>query len=200
MTPEPDLIRSFQVDIVDEDDSYVAVLGRWLTEKRCRVNSYRSPEDFDWHSRDRDAVLIEPCPNGVPRLDVISRLVRASASARVIALTAYPSFSLAFACARAGMHAYLPRPAPPQMVWDALLGEHWSPSHCCNGLSLRQLEHEYISLLLSACRGNVSATARRLGVRRSTLQRKLRKHPDVWLSRDPVAQIPTRPGLHRGRS
>jgi two-component system response regulator RegA len=44
-------------------------------------------------------------------------------------------------------------------------------------LSVNRLEWEHIQRVLSDNRGNVSATARRLGMHRRTLQRKLAKRP-----------------------
>jgi two-component system response regulator RegA len=40
-----------------------------------------------------------------------------------------------------------------------------------------RLEWEHIQKVLHECDGNVSATARRLGMHRRTLQRKLNKRP-----------------------
>jgi len=44
-------------------------------------------------------------------------------------------------------------------------------------LALRRLEWEHIQRVLTECDGNISETARRLGMHRRTLQRKLSKHP-----------------------
>jgi len=45
--------------------------------------------------------------------------------------------------------------------------------------SLGRLEWGYIQLILRDCQGNVSESARRLGLHRRTLQRKLRKLPPL---------------------
>ncbi|MGH8592407.1 MAG: response regulator transcription factor, partial [Gammaproteobacteria bacterium] len=44
-------------------------------------------------------------------------------------------------------------------------------------ISVERLEWEHIHKVLDECEGNVSAAARRLGMHRRTLQRKLYKHP-----------------------
>jgi two-component system response regulator RegA len=46
-------------------------------------------------------------------------------------------------------------------------------------LSVARLEWEHIQKVLAECQGNISETARRLGMHRRTLQRKLNKHPAV---------------------
>ena len=45
------------------------------------------------------------------------------------------------------------------------------------GPSLRWLEWSHIQRVLADCGGNISAAARRLGMHRRSLQRKLAKHP-----------------------
>ncbi|MBX9811033.1 MAG: helix-turn-helix domain-containing protein, partial [Burkholderiales bacterium] len=44
-------------------------------------------------------------------------------------------------------------------------------------LSVARLEWEHIQKVLTECGGNISETARRLGMHRRTLQRKLAKRP-----------------------
>ena len=50
-------------------------------------------------------------------------------------------------------------------------------SAAVSGQSLEGLEWAYIQRVLSECGGNISATARRLGIHRRSLQRKLGKVP-----------------------
>jgi two-component system response regulator RegA len=44
-------------------------------------------------------------------------------------------------------------------------------------LSVARLEWEHIQKVLGECGGNISETARKLGMHRRTLQRKLAKRP-----------------------
>jgi len=46
-----------------------------------------------------------------------------------------------------------------------------------NPLSVKRLEWEYLQKVLMENNGNISATARALGMHRRTLQRKLAKRP-----------------------
>ena len=47
----------------------------------------------------------------------------------------------------------------------------------CAPVSLDRLEWEYIQKTLNECGGNISTAAKRLGLHRRTLQRKLQKRP-----------------------
>jgi len=51
------------------------------------------------------------------------------------------------------------------------------PPEAGAGASLRWLEWSHIQRVLADCGGNISAAARRLGMHRRSLQRKLAKHP-----------------------
>ena len=56
-------------------------------------------------------------------------------------------------------------------------GRHHEVTEVAPLPSLHRMEWEYINRVLRHTGGNISAAARLLGVERSTLQRKLRKHP-----------------------
>ncbi|MGB3423593.1 sigma-54-dependent Fis family transcriptional regulator, partial [Castellaniella sp.] len=65
-----------------------------------------------------------------------------------------------------------PDPAPPDDIPDA--APSFQPDHrSADTADLRALERQAIEQALHACQGNVSRAARRLGIHRSTLYRKL---------------------------
>jgi len=61
-------------------------------------------------------------------------------------------------------------------VTQALLGTN-APAPVDETPSLARAEWEYIHRVLADCQNNVSEAARRLGLHRRSLQRKLQKHP-----------------------
>ena len=75
------------------------------------------------------------------------------------------------------------QPVDADAVVRALTGEQEKvpedsgPTAPNGPLPLRRLEWEHIQRVLTECDGNLSETARRLGMHRRTLQRKLAKHP-----------------------
>ncbi|MCB1571587.1 MAG: helix-turn-helix domain-containing protein, partial [Xanthomonadales bacterium] len=80
-------------------------------------------------------------------------------------------------------------PVDADQVVQALLGPSSSSVASSEPLPdapppLKRLEWEHIQRVLTECEGNISEAARRLGLHRRTLQRKLAKRP--------VRESPTR--------
>jgi two-component system response regulator RegA len=81
---------------------------------------------------------------------------------------------------RLGAVNYLTKPADADEILAALqLGEtsEASPSPPGEPLSLARAEWEHINHVLLSVSGNISEAARRLGLHRRSLQRKLAKYP-----------------------
>jgi two-component system response regulator RegA len=103
---------------------------------------------------------------------------------RVLLLTGYASIATAVEAIKRGAHDYLAKPVDADAVVRALLDgdnadadDNDPPDAPEAPLALRRLEWEHIQRVLTECDGNISETARRLGMHRRTLQRKLSKHP-----------------------
>ncbi|WHZ18278.1 MAG: Dna binding response regulator PrrA (RegA) [Rhodanobacteraceae bacterium] len=114
-------------------------------------------------------------------LALISALRAEVPAMRVLLLTGYASIATAVEAIKRGAHDYLAKPVDADAVVRALLGDDTvdddGPEPPEAPLPLRRLEWEHIQRTLHECDGNISETARRLGMHRRTLQRKLAKHP-----------------------
>ena len=83
---------------------------------------------------------------------------------------------------RLGAVDYLSKPADTGQIEVALFA---GPSMAVQAESdapvpsLERVEWEHLQRVLRDCGGNISATARKLGIERRTLQRKLQKYPPV---------------------
>jgi two-component system response regulator RegA len=100
---------------------------------------------------------------------------------RVLLLTGYASIATAVEAIKRGAHDYLAKPVDADTVVRALLADDTAVAEPVDApetmLPLRRLEWEHIQRTLHECHGNISETARRLGMHRRTLQRKLEKRP-----------------------
>jgi two-component system response regulator RegA len=98
---------------------------------------------------------------------------------RVVVLTGYASIATAVEATKLGAHYYLTKPTGADDIVEALHRNSAAESVSIREkpLSVSRLEWEHINRVLTANRGNISATARLLGMHRRTLQRKLSKHP-----------------------
>jgi two-component system response regulator RegA len=101
------------------------------------------------------------------------------ARSRLLVLTGYSSIATAVQATKAGACNYLCKPASIDEVLAALEEERDSAEAdvAQQPTSLNRLEWEHLQRVLQENDGNISATARALGMHRRTLQRKLQKRP-----------------------
>lgn len=112
-------------------------------------------------------------------LRLITPLLAANPDLRSVVLTGYASIATAVDAITLGAHHYLTKPADVDEILRSFgdEGEAAGPVVEAQPTSLGRAEWEYIQQTLLACDGNVSAAAKRLGLHRWTLQRKLQKRP-----------------------
>ena len=103
-------------------------------------------------------------------LEVVKDLVERLPGIRVVVLTGYGSIATAVEAIKLGAVHYLSN-AFDRREGDPNIRLPEKPP------SLAKHEREYIEYVLAATGGNISEAARRLGLHRQSLQRKLRKYP-----------------------
>jgi two-component system, response regulator RegA len=166
--------------IVDDDTIFCSVLSRALRRRGYEVRSAESAES----GLDMAAVFM---PDGCvldlklgqdSGLDLITRLTERVPGVRILVLTGYASVATAVQAIKSGATNYLAKPADTEeiiaMLSDSAVVESSPPNLAP---SVRRLEWEHIQRVLNEHGGNVSETARALGMHRRTLQRKLAKKP-----------------------
>ncbi|MCA9548246.1 MAG: two-component system response regulator, partial [Myxococcales bacterium] len=87
----------------------------------------------------------------------------------------YGSIATAIEAVRMGAENYLTKPADADEILAAFAGPQ--PVEAEHTPSLARAEWEHIQRVMADCDGSVSEAARRLGLHRRTLQRKLYKDP-----------------------
>lgn len=167
--------------LVDDDATFCRVLSRALGEQGFAVSVAHDAEQTLRLAKDNPpeyAVLDLKMP-GASGLSLISDLKLLNETMRIVILTGYASISTAVEAIKLGAVHYLAKPAGSAEIVAALHRDSGDGSAPLSPqpLSVRRLEWEHIQKLLTDNRGNISATARTLGMRRSALQRKLKKRP-----------------------
>jgi len=112
-------------------------------------------------------------------LDVIVELKRRTPRISVVVLTGYGSIATAVKATKLGATGYLMKPVDLDEVERLFAGEDPDSEEVPipdQFQSLYRHEREYIEYVLAECGGNISQAARRLGLHRQSLQRKLRKY------------------------
>ena len=113
-------------------------------------------------------------------LDVLRALLAKDPATRVVVLTGYGSIATAVEAMRLGAVHYLTKPADADQILSALKrGASDSAPPAGEPLSLARAEWEHINAVLVSVSGNISEAARRLGLHRRSLQRKLAKYPPI---------------------
>jgi two-component system response regulator RegA len=114
-------------------------------------------------------------------LTLIPLLTRGPRPARTVVLTGYGSIATAVEAVKLGASQYLTKPADIETIVAALTSPDTQPDKATplssRPLSVKRVEWEHIQRVLTENDGNISATARSLGIHRRTLQRKLQKRP-----------------------
>jgi two-component system response regulator RegA len=122
-------------------------------------------------------------------LEVVRELITLDPATLVVVLTGYGSIATAVEAIRIGAKHYLTKPADADEILRAFQRDGASDSPA--GVvatpgggafepetpSLARTEWEHIQRVLADVNGNVSEAARRLGLHRRSLQRKLAKYP-----------------------
>ena len=120
-------------------------------------------------------------PNG---LEILEMLLERSPELEVVMLTGYGSIATALDAVRLGAVNYIQKPAMADDVIAAFQrasGPKPSAAEIAyEAPSLARLEWEHIHRVMADSGGNISEAARRLGIHRRTLQRKLNTYaPDT---------------------
>ncbi|MEP1554027.1 MAG: response regulator [Paraglaciecola sp.] len=112
-------------------------------------------------------------------LQILPQLRKSLPKARIILLTGYASIATAVEAIKSGADDYMSKPVDTKTLLAMLDGEPSTKTTDTRTtvMSPARLEWEHIQQVLKSNDGNISVTARQLGMHRRTLQRKLLKKP-----------------------
>jgi two-component system response regulator RegA len=167
--------------IVDDDLTFCRVLARAMEGRGYAVTVAHDVNQAIWNAEQslpRFAVvdLRMPGPSG---LTLVKRLKELDADMRVVVLTGYASIATANEAFKIGATHYLAKPVTAEEIIAAF--ERTDPDADVevmgDPLPVSRVEWEYIQRVLLEHQGNISDTAKALGMHRRTLQRKLAKRP-----------------------
>lgn len=122
-----------------------------------------------------DLVVADLRLGGESGIDLIEPLRRAHPRCTIAMVSAYLSVASTAAVVRKGVHLVLFKPVHPTEIMRRVSRAE-AVDHAWVTPTLARAEWEHIHRVLMDCGGNVSEAARRLGILRQSLQRRLRKH------------------------
>ncbi|QSX40478.1 response regulator transcription factor [Shewanella cyperi] len=169
--------------IIEDDNAFAGVLARRMSRQGFECHHAAEPSEALLSARRwcPSHVLLDMKLAESNGLSLITPLRASLPKATIVLLTGFASIATAVEAVKLGADNYLAKPADTQTLLAALLPHTGHAQKRAlpdeQPMNPRRLEWEHLQQVLSANEGNVSATARQLGMHRRTLQRKLAKKP-----------------------
>lgn len=162
--------------LVDDDKAFREAMGAALGRRGFAVTLAGNAAEAEAAARETviEYALVDVRMPGPSGIELVERLRTIDEGTRIVVLTGFGSIANAVAAMRAGAQDYLTKPTDATACERALLGLRLPEGEPTDAVpSLERVEWEYIQRVLADSGGNVSHAARRLGMHRRSLQRKL---------------------------
>lgn len=184
LTPAPvDSVEAQAKSILLVDDSFVLRdrLALAFEERGFRVAVAGSYDEAIavFRQAPTDLAVLDLRMPGRPGMALIPELKKINPDTKILVLSGFGSIATAIDAMRLGATNFLPKPADADDILNAFarVGSEVDIPEMeeIPVPTLAQAEWEHIHRVLADCGGNISEAARRLGIHRRSLQRKLRK-------------------------
>jgi two-component system, response regulator RegA len=164
--------------VVDDDEAFLRTTLRGFQQQgmvaHAATCAARAHELAGHH---RPALMVIDLRIGEESgLDLIEVLRAGHAGAAIVLLSAYASVATTMAAVRCGADLVMFKPVHPTEILHQIGGSPRAEVGAPTTPSLARAEWEHVNRVLQDCDGNISEAARRLGIYRQSLQRKLRKY------------------------
>jgi len=167
--------------IVDDDATFSRILNKALTRRGYHVVTAETASEAVTLCKQHQPqqAVVDLKLETESGLNVLPQLKQVNPEIKVLILTGYSSISTAVEAIKVGAVNYLCKPAGVDDILAAFDNVAPNPGIDIKETppSVDRLEWEHIQKVLAENDGNISATARSLGMHRRTLQRKLLKRP-----------------------
>lgn len=172
---------SERILVVDDDEVLASTLARALNRKGFQVTIAHTEQEALAQSDTEsfDKALLDLKLAETSGLQLIPKLLASRPQLKIVMLTGYSSIPTAVQAIKLGAINYLSKPVDIEEILLAFKGQAQDAEETMDITppSVDRLEWEHIQRVLHEHDGNISATARALGMHRRTLQRKLQKKP-----------------------
>lgn len=172
-----------EIFVVDDDERFAGRLARAFEDRGFAVRKSHSYAEAvaELERQPASWAVVDLRLGDRSGLELIRKFLSLCPDAQIVMLTGYGSISSAVDAGRLGAVNYIAKPADADMVLAAFAhpdpGEPSAASPEYEPPSLARTEWEHINRVLADCGGNISEAARKLGLHRRTLQRKLKTLP-----------------------
>ncbi|WP_284070217.1 response regulator transcription factor [Sphingomonas sp. KRR8] len=167
--------------IVEDDEAFARTLARSFERRGYAVSTTTSQAGLNelLQGPKFDFAVVDLKLGSQSGLPCVAALHAAHAETRIVVLTGFASIATAVEAIKLGAAHYLPKPSNTDDI-EAAFGRVAGDADVAvdgRATSIKTLEWEKINETLIATGFNISEAARRLGMHRRTLARKLEKRP-----------------------
>ena len=182
MTPADRAASGLSLLIVEDDRRLAGTLSASFTARGYRVRCAGGIDEALSLLAEEppDRAILDLKLEGGNGLDLLQALAGAETRPRIVVLTGYASIATTVEAIKLGATQYLAKPATAREIEAAFhheAGREMPEVTAPRVSALRTQEWETIQRVLTETEFNISEAARRLGMHRRTLARKLAKQP-----------------------
>ena len=161
--------------LVDDDEHLLAAMTRTLSPLRSVFTASDTPTAASVCRREHpDLAVVDLRLGSASGLDAVRALKAESPQTVIVLISGYLTTDLTVEAVKAGADVVMAKPVTGIDIVRRL--EQAEPANDDGTPTLASAEAAHIARVMTDCNGNISEAARRLGISRSTLQRKLRKN------------------------
>lgn len=168
-----------QLLIVEDDEAFARTLKRSFERRDYTVQVAHSPEEMDelLKTGHPGYAVVDLKLGSASGLACVQTLRALDPAMRIVVLTGFASIATAVEAIKLGASYYLAKPSNTDDIEAAFDRAEGNPETPLDGRqsSIKTVEWEHIHQTLVETGFNISETARRLGMHRRTLARKLEK-------------------------
>lgn len=168
--------------LIDDSESFAQLLIRGFQRLQLQLDWAANSEQALSKTVQYRGIILDLNLETESGLRLLPKLIEHFPESKIVILTGYASINTAIKAIKLGAVHYLPKPASVEGILQAFQTDIQDDNEEDEEIafeqpSLKRLTWEHIQFTLDANNGNISATARALGLHRRTLQRMLAKNP-----------------------
>lgn len=169
--------RSKKLLLVEDDRGLREVLTEELQERGVHVQAFSSVPEIaqiqaiDW-------ALLDLRVGSESSLEFLKHLKSRFPESKIVMMSGFGSVASAVKAMQLGAQNFISKPVTVDMILKAFQDSDVADLENIpeQEISLARMEREYIDYVLQSSDGNITQAAKKLGLHRQSLQRKLRKH------------------------
>jgi two-component system response regulator RegA len=169
--------RNKKLLLVEDDKGLREVLIEELQERGMQVQAFSQTPELPQVEK-ADWALLDLRVGSENSMEFLKLLKTQQPQIKIVMMSGFGSVASAVKAMQLGAHNFISKPVTVDMILKAFIDS--DPNEIDEApeqeISLARMEREYIDYVLQSSDGNITQAAKKLGLHRQSLQRKLRKN------------------------